>query len=365
MKKYIFSIILSCLFFAGTAQVADIRLEMEDTGGSIVITGYANNPAADLDVKSFNMLIGFKTVSYGGVSTNMTNLGTFSVSVIPFALNGFTSMLNISIASSDATRYNIPAGTDGALFSVTFDRLIIARSVPLGDDIIAYATDEAGIPSQILEAENPADGTNLPETAYTVSGLLPVELTSFEAVKHEKVNSLITWSTSQEINSDYFQVEGSENGADWYALGKVEAAGTSNSEIAYSFVDQDVVRLGQRDGKTMYYRLRMVDLDRTYEFSKIKTVNFDGRESKGEMAMFPNPSKYGVTIEFDNDKAKEGVISIFDVTGKNMYNVVTSNETFTQHHIDLQKFNISAGTYMVIVTIDGSVAYTDKLVVQE
>jgi len=346
--------------------VADVRVELdESTPGEILLTAYAVNLALDLDLRSYSVMVAHNN-ALNSTPPTVTNragedLTIFNATPLPNtdpATSGeFPNLLLIGASTAGTDRYNIPMGTDGILFQITYSAPI-ARAADLGD-VLVFETADAPFPNQIIES----DGTD--DVNYTVSGILPVELVSFEAEKHEKTNALLTWATSQEINSDYFQIEGSENGYDWAVVGKVAAAGYSNSEIEYSFVEQNVATLGQRQSSVKYYRLRIVDLDRTYDFSDVKSVSFDGRESKGEMAMFPNPSKYGVTIEFDNEKTKEGTIQIFDVSGKNMYNVTTSDESFTQHYIDLQKFNISAGTYMVIVNIDGDVAYSDKLIVQE
>jgi hypothetical protein len=372
----LFTLILVTLFFnsALIAQnVAKINVTFTEVGSNLVIEGRAVSlTGSEFNAENYNNRILFNSsaltfVSYEDLSLLETgnDSPTPGTATAPFNQGGGFAYDRFILfgyaASPGGATQPIPATGEGVLiWRLTFTRSA-ARGAGDADSFVQTTAEAAPFPV-FMQPEGFVAGD---DRGLDIGGLLPVELVSFEAEKHENTNALLTWATSQEINSDYFQVEGSENGYDWAVVGKVAAAGFSNSEIEYSYVDQNVATLGQREGTVKYYRLRIVDLDRTYDFSDVKSVSFDGRESKSEMAMFPNPSKYGVTIEFDNNKSKEGTIQIFDVTGKNMYNVTTSAESYTQHYIDLQKFNISAGTYMVIVNIDGEIAYSDKLIVQE
>ena len=65
---------------------------------------------------------------------------------------------------------------------------------------------------------------------------LPIELLSFNA---KKVNSkvIVSWETALELNNDYFEVERSENGIDFYSIGEVVGSKNSQQIKGYSFVD--------------------------------------------------------------------------------------------------------------------------------
>lgn len=117
-----------------------------------------------------------------------------------------------------------------------------------------------------------------------VNNPLPVELIYFDGNEYPSFNQLI-WSTASEHNSDYFEIERSINGEDWYVVGSKTASGNSNVKIDYSFLDSF------DDFKIHYYRLKQVDyngqckiygpidLDNTKPIKKIiKYVNMLGQE---------------------------------------------------------------------------------------
>ncbi len=115
-----------------------------------------------------------------------------------------------------------------------------------------------------------------------VDAALPVELLSFTGKAEEKGN-VLDWSTATEINSDFFLVESSVNGEDWYDLHRVNAAGNSLVQRNYRFIDENT------ESDILFYRLRMVDTDGTFDYSEIIRLNRkDFNEVK--FSVFPNPS---------------------------------------------------------------------------
>jgi hypothetical protein len=85
---------------------------------------------------------------------------------------------------------------------------------------------------------------------------LPVTLADFEARK-ENTATLLTWKTTSETKSDYFEVQHSTTGKTWSVLGKVKSKGESSVENNYQFVHIDPV-----GGINNFYRLKMIDLIR-------------------------------------------------------------------------------------------------------
>ena len=83
---------------------------------------------------------------------------------------------------------------------------------------------------------------------------LPIKLLGFTATKEGSKN-LLQWTTVQEVNSSYFEVERSGDGVNYKAIGQVNGAGNSSVAKNYSLVDAKPV-----NGMN-YYRLKMVDKD--------------------------------------------------------------------------------------------------------
>lgn len=126
------------------------------------------------------------------------------------------------------------------------------------------------------------------ETTYTdgkftiraIIDPMPVTLVDFKASKNESAVEL-AWTTSSEVNSSHFEIQRSAEGKVWEKIGSV-ATRNENSEIQrYRFIDPLPLHADN------FYRLRMVDTDGTFAFSKIEHVRF--ADSKGQVKGYPNP----------------------------------------------------------------------------
>ena len=91
---------------------------------------------------------------------------------------------------------------------------------------------------------------------------LPVELSSFTAIGQGRDVNL-SWETKTEVSSSKFLVERTaQSTQNWVRVGEVAASGNSNSTKEYSFTDKKL-----NSGKYIY-RLKMIDADGTYRYSK-------------------------------------------------------------------------------------------------
>lgn len=117
---------------------------------------------------------------------------------------------------------------------------------------------------QNVVATKPIDGQYL-----RLELTLPVELIGFHGKRSGLYNEL-EWVTASEKNADYFNVERSLDGKTFTKVGKVQAAGNSNTLKTYTFKD---IAEG-----VVYYRLRQIDFDGAFEYSKVIAVNSLGGE---------------------------------------------------------------------------------------
>ena len=119
---------------------------------------------------------------------------------------------------------------------------------------------------------------------------LPVTLASFYVNKIEK-QSLLTWTTSFEMNSNYFEVQKSPDAHTWKSIGNISSGNESDELRTYTFTD-----LKPFSGENLY-RLKMVDRDGTFAYSSIKGVSFD---RSGEMFLYPNPVSEKLFIQSES-----------------------------------------------------------------
>jgi hypothetical protein len=118
---------------------------------------------------------------------------------------------------------------------------------------------------------------------FTLSWLtgtpLPITLVEFKATKVNEVVQL-EWTTSTEINNDYFTIEKSTNGIDFEPISRINGAGNSNYLINYSKFDFNIEKV------INYYRLLQTDFDGKITYSDI--VSVDMSKDAGTIIMTVN-----------------------------------------------------------------------------
>ena len=110
---------------------------------------------------------------------------------------------------------------------------------------------------------------------------LPVTLLNFTAQKLENSVQLL-WKTTEEANSDHFEVHHSPDGTSWNAIGSVATVGAHKTLKTYQHQHPDP------KAGINYYRLKMIDLDGSFAFSNITAV--DWATTKTEVTLYPNPA---------------------------------------------------------------------------
>lgn len=187
---------------------------------------------------------------------------------------------------------------------------------------------------------------NTTTSTVTVADVnLPVTLVSFSAVK-EGHTALLSWSTSEETNSDRFEVERSQNGKSWGKIGSVESGKESNIVRNYSFNDQSPV-----SGQNLY-RLKMVDQDGTFAYSGIRLVNMDGKQ----VSFYPNPAVDYIKL---NGIATSSIkkVEILNLNGMTVYQAAA----VSPEGIDVRK--LIAGAYVLKIIDQNGALNTQKLVI--
>jgi hypothetical protein len=144
-------------------------------------------------------------------------------------------------------------------------------------------------------------------TGELVGGALPIKLSLFIAAV-ENYSIELKWSTSSEINFDYFNVEKSTSGENFSTLAKIPGHGTSYERHDYSLIDQNPF-IGKN-----YYRLTSIDFDGYTEVFKVIAVDYSAEK---DFSVYPNPSSGNVVNFKLNYKPESGyIVAIYDNLGK-------------------------------------------------
>lgn len=189
---------------------------------------------------------------------------------------------------------------------------------------------------------------------FAVSSTLPVEMLNFGAKYSDNIVTL-DWTTAIEQNASHFIIERSDNGISFTPIGKITAAGNSNTAKNYTFIDEAAINAGSAK---LYYRLRQVDTDATFEYSKIVSVTLP------ETALFtvsPNPAANNINIRYKVPQySNKALVNITDANGKKVLEQTIFAGTNT-HNFNI--VNLAKGTYILTV-IDKNVRLTKQFVKQ-
>ena len=187
-----------------------------------------------------------------------------------------------------------------------------------GDGLIdLYDSDNGGVPAGLPDSDS--DGEYDFRDLDNTTGGLPIELISFDAIKSEtKVK--VTWITATEINNDYFEVERSADGKSFEVISTVKGAGNSSETLFYMTYD-DFPQIGDN-----YYRLKQVDYDGKYAYSKVKVVSF---KEWSKFELYPNPT-----------------------SGSELFLTIKSNQ--------FEKFNYSIQTARGLLVLEGEFSTTNE-----
>ncbi|MBO9614683.1 MAG: T9SS type A sorting domain-containing protein [Dyadobacter sp.] len=188
-----------------------------------------------------------------------------------------------------------------------------------------------------------------PGAAYSFSleSALPVKLASFSANQNEG-QAHLKWTTTEETNSSHFDIQRSANGRNWVTLETVKAANESRVTTPYYIFDKSPLA-GQN-----LYRLKMVDNDGTFAYSKIEALTFDGAQNA---LFYPNPATDRLHLS-DAVLRTTTSLKLLDQTGKAVFQ--TSRPTAV-----IQTSHILGGLYVLQITkTDGSITSSPVIIGQ-
>ncbi|WP_205502473.1 T9SS type A sorting domain-containing protein [Rufibacter psychrotolerans] len=146
----------------------------------------------------------------------------------------------------------------------------------------------------------------------TMETVLPV---SWLYVKGQRKNQavLVEWATATEINNDRFEVEYSQDGRNFSLVGVVKGGGHSSTVQKYQF------QHGQASSATTYYRVKQLDYDGKFEYSKTIAVK-EGNRTEAHVRLYPNPS--AETVYLANITLEPtAVVEILDLKGQRVEKV--------------------------------------------
>jgi len=182
---------------------------------------------------------------------------------------------------------------------------------------------------------------------------LPVTLLDFSAQKQENAVTL-NWQTTEESNSDHFEIQRSNDAKSWAALGEVKAKGESKGLATYSFID-NTPNADDQQLTVIYYCLKMIDRDNTFAYSRIVSVSF---QRKMEIKIFPNPAIRELNFTSDTPVVRYKIINPAGITVLEKVGIEKSTAT-------IKLPDIREGLYLLQLTRKDGTLHTKQVVIMQ
>lgn len=272
------------------------------TGGTINKTVVLNAPAS---------------VNPGNIGVEITSSANLGSTLIK---RGHVQQTNSGGGLSIHRYFDIIPTTNSALSAnlkfYYFDNELAGRNKP---ELTQWESSDGGTHWSFL-GQDQLDNTNdwvLKNSIATFSRMtlasninnpLPVQLLYFTATLNNGT-TLLNWATANEFNNDHFELERSPKGDNFTWLANIKSQGNSGVQQDYEYTDPHPFV-----GNT-YYRLKKVDIDGTFRYSRIVSVRTIADFS---YTTYPNPAKDRFVLAINAVIAGEGQFALIDMAGKTL-----------------------------------------------
>lgn len=282
---------------------------------------------------------------------------------------GVTLDKNGNVYVTDAINNRVQLWKPGALYGLTIASGFTPWGIKVDDSLNVYVADQSRnqvlkFPSLLFNTFKPTEsglykavvtypgGCSTTTNELRVSDVLPLNLINFTG-KLNNNDALLTWQTASESNTSYFDIQRSMDAVNFITVGKVNAAGNSNSLLNYIYYDKNIISLNE---SKIYYRLKEADIDGKLSYSRM--ILIDIKKSDWSFSISPNPVKSVLKVRLNNLYGKTNLL-IIDMAGRKIIQrqIVASGNDEVNFNIG----NLTGGTYIIKVLNNGKNSY-QKLV---
>jgi hypothetical protein len=318
--------------------------------GSTAVNGYVlkNTTGTIMDAVAYGSLAfpAASTVTAGDWS-GTTTASNSGIRLTAPDNNTSSSWANSSTAPQDPNVINtgLAAPLPGTLTGFDWNYLGSSFSTIPTVTVGPYTTP--GIYTYLASYSNVC-GLFYDTVVVTASATVPVKLTSFTATKNgDDVN--LNWSTASEINNNHFEVEKSMNGIDFKAISTLKGKGTTTQASNYATNDEEAAK--NTSSRNLYYRLKQVDHDGAFTYSRIAVVEMNNNKTS-VLSTYPNPSNGNFNIKADLSSTQTLTVKAVNMMGATVWNKTLKPLSAGQQTINAQMW-LPNGVYMLLLEQNG------------
>ncbi|MEO8400104.1 MAG: T9SS type A sorting domain-containing protein [Ignavibacteriaceae bacterium] len=346
---------LAAIILAGCFKILSITQPAAATGGEQIIANLQVSVEGISDANPHYGIVGLLVPNdwvvdsvyfSGGYTDYCTYLDPDSGDAEPGPVDYWTDSLEARYPSGadmqwvvyqSSTSHTVLEDTVDVFLSVMMTTGLTQGNFDLGYFVTDAALDFTDPDYYDLSLNNP----------ITISGVVPVELTSFNA-SVTKGGISLKWETATETNNRGFEIERSTDSKIFSRIGYVEGNGTSANKNSYQFTDKNLI------GGVYYYRLKQIDIDGSYNYSKIVQVDYTLPVEFSLSQNYPNPFNPSTSIQVSIPIESQVTVTLYNSIGEEISVITNGSFAAGKHTLNFDASKLSSGTYIYTVLAKGS-----------
>jgi len=166
----------------------------------------------------------------------------------------------------------------------------------------------------------------------------------------------LDWISNNDYRTGLNVIERSQNGRDWTAIEETSSLTRSTNATFYQSKDE------QPAYGVNQYRIKQIMDDQSYIYSNIVEVRFD--VDPENVVVYPNPTVEELNVSLVEYAGHKGNLKIANALGQILHDVSFDEIPVAPVHIELNQ-TYQAGTYTIIVTVDGRKPVTKFFIVSK
>jgi pectate lyase len=186
-------------------------------------------------------------------------------------------------------------------------------------------------------------GADKMQVAANCQTTMPLTFLTVTAALTQQESAVVSWSTANEINTAVFELQRSLDGNRFATIAVVQAKNSAGIN-QYSLNDA-ALPIG-----TTYYRVKQVDTDGAFTYSKTVSVT---KRSDAAISLYPNPANNKLTIR--HGRATSAFIQIVGADGRVHQSIkAVSGSVATELNVS----TLPTGNYLVIYNNNGERSFS-------
>jgi hypothetical protein len=237
-------------------------------------------------------VVGSKNKNYGPYQLEASDGNSFSGP--DFVTIGPDTIYNLKLYEANTTDVVPYLGTG----TIDFQYKSIVNTFAIGSDVYALA----------VTSQNKLDFTMT--YSYCNTAVLPLNIKNFQAELNDNNNVNLSWIIQNENKNNNYEIEVSENGAQFYTIGSKPAdAVTGKYDYQYHF-DKPLAGI-------FYFRIKQLD-GKSVRYSEIRNIRV-GNGIYPKVNIYPNPVVQNINMEFDEPLTGEFNLQLSNQVGQVVY----------------------------------------------